>query len=81
MNHTPVTFYAIRAGQANDHRLARGNTATLKDAKEAASPFPYAEVYKIEEADPRHILSIRKTSLVYSHDHTWENPPCAEAQP
>ena len=70
MNHAPATFYAVRAGQANDHRLARGNTATLRDAKETASAVPYAEVYKVEEADPRHMLSSRKTSLVYSHDRT-----------
>jgi len=70
MNHSPATFYAVRAGQANDHRLARANAATLEAAKDAASHFPYAEVYKVEEADPRHMLSNRKTILVYSHDRT-----------
>lgn len=69
MNHAPATFYAVRAGQANDHRLARANHGTLKEAKETARPFPYAEVY-IEEADPRHMLSSRKTNLVYFHDRT-----------
>ena len=70
MNHAPATFYAVRAGQANGHALARANTATLKEAKATANPYPYAEVYKVEEADPRHVLSQRKTSLVYSHDRT-----------
>jgi hypothetical protein len=68
MNHSPHTFYALRAGQADDHLLARSNHATLASAKEAAATFTCAEVYKVEEADPRRILSDRKSTLVYSHN-------------
>ena len=70
MNHAPATFYAVRGGQATDHNLARANLPTLRDAKATASAYPYAEVYKVVEADPRHLLSQRKTRLVYSHDRT-----------